>query len=150
MIKKLAILKMKCIGKGLDPCTSHLVDLVFRCCVGAGMLVHGYGKLSGGSADQFPDPIGLGSELSYCLAVFSEFFCSLLLILGLFTRPAAIMVFFTMAVAVLVVHAEDPFSAKELALLYAVCFCWFSLKGGGLYSVDHFLYKKYFKKHLDQ
>ena len=95
--------------------------LVLR--VGAGLMMafaHGWGKMIKFQeiAPRFPDPIGLGSHFSLGLAVFAEFFCSLLVVVGLFTRFAALNVVVTMLVAAFVIHAADPFAKKELALLY--------------------------------
>lgn len=58
---------------------------VLRVAIGCFMLVHGIQKLMGFSemADKFPDPIGMGSQLSLVMAIGAEVGCSLLLILGL-------------------------------------------------------------------
>ena len=108
------------------------------------LLAHGYGKMVGFSniAPKFPDPIGLGSTLSLALVVGSEVFGSILLALGLFTRWSAFSLLFTMLVAGLIFHGQDPFKAKELALLYAMVFFLFTLAGGGKYSLDALLKKK--------
>lgn len=115
--------------------------LVLR--VGVGLLMmslHGWGKVFQFSdrAENFADPIGLGPTLSLALVGFAELFCALLVALGLFTRLAAIPVFFTMLTAALVFHANDPWSQKELA--YAYMFVYFSiiLFGPGRFSVDRF------------
>src|SRR5690625_267583 len=66
---------------------------IFRIVFGFILLYgHGFGKLSvifSGEEIQFMDPIGIGNELSFYLAAFAEGICAILLILGLFTRPAA-------------------------------------------------------------
>ena len=41
-----------------------------------------------------------------------------------------------MAVAALIVHAEDPFGTKEKALMYALCFLVIFFTGAGKYSLD--------------
>ena len=41
-----------------------------------------------------------------------------------------------MAVAVLVVHVNDPFKRQELALLYLAGFAAIALIGPGKYSID--------------
>lgn len=119
--------------------------LLLRVLSGVFMLTHGVGKLGallGPGPIQFPDPIGLGAATSLVLAVFAEFLCSILLILGLGTRLAAIPLLITMLVAGLIVHAADPFAGKELALLYAVAFAAIALLGPGRYSIDNLLVKK--------
>ena len=90
----------------------------------------------------FADPLGVGRELSLILAVFGEVVCSLAVMLGLFTRLAAFPVFFTMLVAAFVVHAADPWSKQEFALVYGVIFAALMALGGGRYSLDAWLRRK--------
>ncbi len=115
--------------------------------VGIGLMMiagHGYPKLqkylSGDRA--FGDPIGLGQETSLLLAIFAEFFCSLLLVFGLFTRAAIIPLLFTMLVALFVVHSSDPLAKQELPLLYALAYLTLFLTGPGKYSGDRVLFKE--------
>lgn len=102
---------------------------------------HGWGKLAsyGERAETWADPIGLGGPTSLALAVFAEFFCSALVVVGLATRAAAIPVVITMAVAAGIVHWDDPFGKKEFALIYLVPFLALALAGAGRYSVDGWL-----------
>ncbi len=113
--------------------------LILRVSVGLMMAFgHGLGKLTGfgENAAQFPDPLGIGSGVTLALMVFAEFFCSLALVVGLATRAAAIPLIIAMAVAVLVVHSDDPFSTKEKALLYLIPFLAILFTGPGRYSLD--------------
>ena len=105
---------------------------------------HGWGKLMGFShmAPRFPDPLGLGSALSLFLVTGAEFFGSILLALGLFSRWASFSLLFTMLVVIFIFHWPDPFKEKELAVLYAFCFFLFTAAGGGKYSLDSLLKKK--------
>jgi len=73
------------------------------------------------------------------LAGISEFFGGLLMAAGLLTRPAALMVVGTMAVAAFLQHAGDPFGDRELALLFMFSALFFTMAGGGRYSLDAFL-----------
>lgn len=119
--------------------------LLFRVGISALMLSHGYGKLLqffSGKEIVFVDPIGIGDTASLALAVFSEFICSILIILGLGTRIAAIPLIITMAVAVFIVHAPDPMMNKELPLLYLLGYVLLMLTGSGKYSLDHYFLKK--------
>lgn len=100
---------------------------------------HGWGKLMNVFSGnfQFLDPIGLGPELSLILAAFAEGICSILIILGFFTRGAALVLTINMAVAILFVHLfNDPFGGFELPLLYMVVFFTIFLLGPGKYSID--------------
>jgi len=119
--------------------------LVLRVVVGIFMLTHGYGKLQlllAGGPIQFLDPIGLGPTLSLILVVFAEFLCSILLIFGVATRFSAFTLLFTMLVAGFIFHATHPFSAKELAFVYAVVYLVITITGAGKYSLDSIISKK--------
>lgn len=113
--------------------------LILRLAAGAMMIYgHGWKKLMSFSekAGTFPDPIGLGNELSMALAVGAEVGAAALLVIGLFTRLAAVPLMFTMIVAAFVVHGDDPFARKELALMYLSVFTALACVGGGRFSVD--------------
>lgn len=117
--------------------------LVLRIAFGSFMLVHGTQKLMGFNtlADKFPDPIGMGSQLSLIAAIGSEVGCSLLLILGLGTRLAVLPLAFTMVIALFVVHAADPWKIKELAAVYLAVYVAIALTGPGCFSIDQRLWQ---------
>ena len=125
---------------------TEYVFLSVRVATGLIMLFsHGIGKWTNFSkiAPNFPDPFGfLGSTVSLALVVGSEVFGAILLALGLFTRWASFSLLFTMLTAAFIVHWPDPFKDKELAILYALIFFFFTIRGGEQYSLDHFLKKK--------
>jgi putative oxidoreductase len=125
---------------------SKLLDtglLILRLAVAVMMGGHGWGKLTTFSeaAEGFPDPIGLGSTFSMALAIFAEFFCSILVGAGFLTRLAVIPLITTMAVAALIVHAEDPWNVKERAVLFAAVYITLLLTGPGRFSVDALVWK---------
>nr|WP_321353966.1 DoxX family protein [uncultured Draconibacterium sp.] len=128
----------------LNNASVDLSLLLLRLAIGSFMLIHGYSKFQNLLAGemQFADPLGLGPEVSLVLAVFSEFFCSIFIILGLGTRLAVIPAVVTMAVAAFIVHGADPFGRKELALLYLVGYVVLLLSGSGKISVDRIISKK--------
>jgi putative oxidoreductase len=99
---------------------------------------HGWGKLLsfGEKAATFPDPLGIGRPFSMAGAIGAEFFCAILVALGLGTRVAAIPLVFTMGVATFLVHANDPFGQKEKAVLFLVIFLALAFTGAGAYSLD--------------
>lgn len=121
--------------------------LILRVGLSLLMLTHGYPKLlkllSGDFS--FGDPIGVGSELSLILTVFAEFFCSLLLILGLFSRPALFFLAFTMFVAAFIVHIDDGIGKMEKALMYFIAYVSLFIIGPGRISLDAKLVKKWLK-----
>ena len=105
---------------------------------------HGLGKLppspgfvEGVGAMGFPLP-GL---FAWAAAV-AEFAGGLLLAAGLLTRPASLLIFFTMATAAFIRHAPDPFSGKEKALLFLFVALLFLLAGAGRYSLDALLARR--------
>jgi len=124
---------------------------VFVLRVGIGLtmlLLHGYGKITGGSETWAM----LGSNMSHLgisfapkfwgfMAAFAEFFGSLFLVLGIFFRPAAAILAFTMIVAMsrhLSLPAGEPGAgwngashALELCLVYVALF----LTGPGRFSL---------------
>jgi len=110
---------------------------------------HGWKKLAefNTMADSFPDPLGVGNRLSLTLAVLAEFFASVLLALGLATRFAAFLLISTMAVAGLIVHAEDPFRVKELALVYLAVYIGLLFTGAGRFSLDRLLFGRPHQQH---
>lgn len=112
--------------------------LILRIGIGCMMLVHGVQKVSGFSAmsEAFPDPIGVGSMASLILAIGAEVGCSILLIVGLGTRLAAIPLAFTMIIALFVVHGSDPWKVKELAAMYLLAYTAILFTGPGQYSLD--------------
>ena len=107
---------------------------------GAGLLLtHGVPKLQLLFQEgplEFPDPLGIGASPTLFLAVFSEFLCAVLVLIGFKTRLAAIPIVITMLVAALVQHAADPFAQKEKALLFLLIFVCIALLGPGAFSVD--------------
>jgi putative oxidoreductase len=120
----------------------HFMLLILRVAIGAFMLVHGYQKLQwvlAGGELQFADPIGLGVPASLYLAVFAEFFCSILVILGLATRLATIPLIILMLVAVFIVHGPDGFDKKEHGLHFLVVYLFLLVTGPGKYSIDRFI-----------
>jgi putative oxidoreductase len=117
--------------------------LLFRLAIGFFMLTHGWQKLENFStlSAVFPDPIGVGSSTSLILIIFAEFFCSILIILGLFTRLATIPLIVGMAVAAFVIHGNDPLAVRELSLLYLSLYVSLAFLGPGGYSLDKLLEK---------
>ncbi|WP_026838672.1 DoxX family protein [Gillisia sp. JM1] len=119
--------------------------LFLRIAIAALMLSHGIPKLImlfGSQEISFADPFGIGQTATLTLVVFAEVICSLLIAFGLATRLAAFILLFTMAFAFFVIHAEDPFQTKELALIYLVVYIFIVIVGSGKYALDHYFLKK--------
>lgn len=126
------------------PLNIDIALLVGRVGIGAFMLTHGIPKIARFAENpvQFMDFMGLGTEVSLALAVFSEVICSILIILGLATRFATIPLIVTMLVAVFVAHGADPFAKQEMGLHYLLLYLMLLLSGSGKYSLDHLISSK--------
>ena len=94
--------------------TVSMAVLLLRLGVGIMMLVHGIPKLYMLFSEdiQFPSVMGMSATFSLLLTVVAEVLCSILLLIGLFTRIAAIPLIITMLVAVLMIHGSDPYALK--------------------------------------
>ncbi len=103
-------------------------------------LGHGFGKitqyLTSAGPVEWADPLGLGAGLSLLLAGVAEGIAALMVALGLYTRIAALFPAFVMTVATFVVHADDPWGKKEMAVLFLIAFMSIALAGPGRYSLD--------------
>ena len=110
---------------------------------------HGLLKIASFSdlTNEFPNPFGLGASVSLSLVIFAEVFCSLMVVLGLLTRVAAMPIIFAMLVAYFFIHGGyvvdmGDFKGGELALLYAIIFILICITGAGKYSIDYQIHKK--------
>jgi putative oxidoreductase len=116
--------------------------LVLRLMAGLALaFAHGINKIppsegfvGGVEALGFPLPVFFGWS-----AGIAEFVGGLCLAVGLLTRPAALLIAFTMAVAFFLQHATDPFETKEKAFLFGGVALLFLLTGAGRFSIDSFL-----------
>jgi putative oxidoreductase len=130
---------MSIIAANVSRKVSDVGHLVLRLSFSLLMLTHGVPKLqqlvAGGTSD-FPDPVGVGSTVSLIVAVCGEAVAPVLVMIGLFTRWAAVLPCVIMAVAAFMVHSGDPLAKRELALLYLAGFAVIALVGPGGYSID--------------
>jgi putative oxidoreductase len=118
--------------------------LLIRVGLGSLMMIqHGLDKLMhfAQKVPKFPDPFHIGHTTSLALVVFAEFFCSAFIILGLFTRLAAIPLVIAMGVALFSTNKGDFFGAGELAGIYFICFLALIFTGPGKASLDRFIAK---------
>jgi len=108
------------------------------------MLMHGWGKLSHFSekADKFPDPLHVGHTLSLALTIFAEFFCTIFVVVGLFTRIALLPLIFCLIVIIFVVSANNSLEDREGALMYLLVYLATFYVGPGKYSLDHLIRRK--------
>jgi len=131
----------KMLGSKSNEFVENLWLLLLRVGAGAFMLTHGVPKLmkliSGDTS--FADPFGIGQLPSFILAVFAEFFCSVLVVLGIATRLATIPIIITMTVAVFFILGGQPFANKEMALLYLLLFTTILVFGSGRFALGNLI-----------
>lgn len=123
----------------------NLATLILRICLGLVMIPgHGWKKLNNFSEMQhkFMDFMGLGSQISLGLTVFAEFFCAILIIIGLFTRFAVIPLIIVMLVAVTKAHGLDVFDSAQFPFVLLAGFIAIFILGPGKISVDGLISKK--------
>ncbi len=130
---------------------SSLAGLALRVPAGIIFMAHGAQKLFGAFGGYGLEGTGqwmasIGLEPGYLMALAAgsaEFFGGLALLLGLLTRPAAVVLAFTMLVAILSVHIQNglfmsnngyEFGLSLLAISVALAF-----NGAGAVSVDRLL-----------
>ena len=113
---------------------------IFRVIVGLVFLLHGLSKF--GVFGKSPTPL-----LSLMGAAGTiEIVAGILIILGLWTRLAAIISIVEMSAAWFMAHAPkgwNPlFNGGEAALLFFVIFLVLLVHGGGKFTIEHLIHKK--------
>jgi putative oxidoreductase len=119
-----------------------LAVLLLRVGFGSLMMIqHGLDKLMhfAQQANRFPDTFHMGHTTSLAMVVFAEFFCSAFIVLGLFTRIAAIPLIIAMGVAVFSAHKGQIFGDGEPAGMYLIAFIAILITGPGKVSLDRFI-----------
>lgn len=118
--------------------------LALRIFISVLLMTHGFGKISNYEvlSTKFPDFLGIGSEWNLILVILAEIGCSILIILGFFTRLSTLPIMFSMIIAAFIAHAADPFSVKEMAILYLGLFTFILYTGAGKFSIDYLITKR--------
>ncbi|WP_440465138.1 DoxX family protein [Psychrobacter sp. ASPA161_6] len=128
--------------------------LILRVPIGLILAAHGAQKLFGwfggnGLAGTAQWLSSMGMEPGLLMAILAggaEFFGGLALVLGLLTRPAALVAAFTMLVAIFSVHIGNGLFAAdggyEYALVLMVALLALAVQGGGSLSMDKALSEK--------
>jgi putative oxidoreductase len=145
MVQKALDLSAKLLRSNLSAnYWSQSVWAILRVVVGVMMIHNGLDKLSDieSFATAYVEVIGLPFPIFFSyVAAYTELIGAPLVALGLLTRPAALGLVGTMAVAmyhhILVAGFSIPY--LELSSIYASCFLFFLVNGGGLFSVDTFI-----------
>lgn len=125
--------------------------LVYRIGIGAAMFyIHGWKKVTdfAGTVANIPDPFGMGGKTSAIISIVANIVCTALIAIGLFTRPAAAFILSVTTVGLFVVHAADPWTVKDVPLMYTLAFGLLLLLGPGRYSIDFQLFNADKKRSL--
>lgn len=114
-----------------------------RIFIGVMMLVHGIAKINNYEMlfANFPDPLGIGSSASLILITAIETVCPLLIIIGLFVRPAAFILGLGMFFATFMAIPGEPFAAHELSFVYMGICVMLIISGGMRYSLDRVFFR---------
>jgi putative oxidoreductase len=111
---------------------------IFRIMFALLFFAHGLVKLSGFPVGAQPGQVALLSLFG--IAGLFEFVGGAFLVVGLFTRPVAILLCGEMAVGYFLVHAPQGFfpslNGGELAILYCFAFLYLGFAGAGQWSID--------------
>ncbi|WP_296244214.1 MULTISPECIES: DoxX family protein [unclassified Psychrobacter] len=131
-----------------------IAAFILRVPVGLVLIAHGAQKLFGwfggnGLAGTAQWLSSMGMEPGLLMALLAggaEFFGGLALVLGIVTRPAALVAAFTMLVAIFSVHISNGLFAAdggyEYALVLMVALLALVVQGGGYLSIDKALSEK--------
>lgn len=112
--------------------------LVLRVVLGILLASHGYSKLISFSTlrYKFMNFLHMGPTVSLSLVIFAELFCSVFLILGLFTRFAVIPIIIAMGVVVFVATHGEILGRGETGAIYLAASVTILFCGPGKISVD--------------
>ena len=109
------------------------------------MIHNGVDKLAnveGFATNVVANTMGLPFPVAFTYAAaYAELIGAVLLIVGLLTRPAAVILFGTMLMAIYFHLRDEGFVIQsfELATLYASCYAFFIVNGAGTFSLDAWL-----------
>ena len=137
------------------PTGINLGLFLIRLIMGVLMALYGYDKLihfNELAASEFwaktVNFLGFYGKVPLALTVFAEFFCSILLILGLFTRLSLLVLMFCMAYIFLVVFpmsiiekGDNGYSISS-TFIYFMIYAGLFFTGPGNFSLDYKLFSK--------
>jgi putative oxidoreductase len=102
------------------------------------LLIHGMDKITHFSKYEytFLDFLHIGHRWSLVLCIFAEVFCAGLVVLGLFTRFAALVLVINFSVASFIALKGQSLEGHQVAVCYLIAFFAVMLTGPGRFSVD--------------
>lgn len=139
----------KLLSTTIEPIHLSLGLLLIRIIIGVVMACYGYEKLihfnEMAASDFWANNVsflGMSGKFPLALTIFAEFFCSLLLILGLFTRLSLIPLLICMGYIIVaiaqfsVIYKGDNGFEVNTAFMYFIIYLALLLTGPGKYSID--------------
>lgn len=145
----------KIFSNSIEPFNLSLGIFLIRVIIGVLMAFLGYEKLihfNEMAASDFWTKnvsfLGMSGSIALGLTVFAEFFCSLLLTIGLFTRLSLIPLIICMGYIVVsiaqfaVLESGDHGTNVNSAFVYLVIYIGLFFTGAGKYSLDYMIGKK--------
>lgn len=135
---------MKLFSYKLSQSAQHIGLFLLRITFGGIMIpAHGYKKLANFNTMkyEFIQFMGMSSTLSLSLAIFAEFVCAILVVIGLMTRWAAIPLIIVMLVA-LQSHGWEIIGKYEFPFVLCMSYLIILIMGPGKYSLDYLINKK--------
>ena len=140
----------KNLALSFQPINLSLGILLIRIIIGIVMAFYGYEKLLNfetmAASDFWAKEVsflGMTGKFPLALTIFAEFFCSLLLILGLFTRLALVPLLICMGYIIIsvakfsVIYSGDNGMEVNTAFMYFIIYVAIYLIGPGNYSLDY-------------
>jgi putative oxidoreductase len=130
---------MKLLSTAYSDGAFNFALLVQRVVTGLLMLIgHGLPKISKFSdlSSSFPDPLRIGHRNSLVLVILAELFCSMLMVLGLFTRIVAFIIALDLSIVVFIYHHGQPLNNVDLGAIYLTSVFTIMILGPGKVSVD--------------
>jgi putative oxidoreductase len=133
MIKLKKLMSINYSRKEVD-----LALLILRLVFGLLMMSNGYRLFARFNEYKkiFTNIFGIGSANSLKFAIFADFFCPILLVIGLFTRLATIPLIFLAVVFLIKEYKMDIFGEGQIAVLYLGAFITILILGPGKTSID--------------
>jgi putative oxidoreductase len=129
----------------VTPWLANMWPTFIRIALGALLVYHGAKKVFDGLGSLADEIAARGwplPNLQAFIVAYSEFAGGILLVVGLFTRPAAAVNVVLFTIITFGFQAADPFPKKEKALLFLILAVYTLFVGPGKWSVDGALFKK--------
>ncbi|CAN5498488.1 hypothetical protein BH23ACI1_BH23ACI1_17390 [soil metagenome] len=76
------------------------------------------------------------------LSVYAQFVCGILVLLGLFTRPAGLVIAINFVCAILIAHRATPFVVTWPAIMMLAAGLYFLFNGAGAFAMDRWLARR--------